>query len=378
MNEGILPHGAHSSNNLIPAPSQGELFMDETALGKLSRAQLQKVAKTHGVKANMKSTVIIRELVRLSKVVPLLQDEESEEPPRKKSRTTEVGCPAAGPSTRTIDLPLVASFDPPIIKEDAPTPILILAEENKTPTKATRHTGVISTDILTGKSPSLSPLVASSNEHLAADDDSSDSGGSYLSYASPSRQRSPVSSRSGTPPPEEPQLLSRAVDIMKQIAADDQRILVQAAALRQRAAGLKEQARKVRDVLRVEQGRRVRLEAYFTYWREITPEWPKDWIYEEGEEDLIRTERVLRTMTPPLPSTGPTGPPTLSFDGRDAPNSHRVLRRRQLQPRHKTHEQENGAAAPPAEVEQANKHANHLPSPQFTTKGRPTKRKQFT
>lgn len=227
--------------------------------------------------------------------------------------------------------------DPPIIKEDAPTPILILAEENKTLTKATRHTGVISTDSLTGKSPSLSPLVASPNEHPAADDDSSDSGGSYLSYASPSRQRSPVSSRAGTPPPEEPQLLSRAVDIMKQIAADDQRILVQAAALRQRAAGLKEQAREVRDVLRVEQGRRVRLEAYFTYWREITPEWPKDWIYEEGEEDLIRTERVLRTMTPPyvphcpsltrvsydfvdrLPSTGPTGPPTLSFDGRDAP-----------------------------------------------------------
>lgn len=45
MNEGILPHGAHSSNNLTPAPSQGELFMDETTLGKLSRAQLQKVAK---------------------------------------------------------------------------------------------------------------------------------------------------------------------------------------------------------------------------------------------------------------------------------------------------------------------------------------------
>ncbi|KAG2093914.1 uncharacterized protein F5147DRAFT_419513 [Suillus discolor] len=262
--------------------------------------------------------------------------------------------------------------------EDAPTPILILAEENKTPTKATRHTGVISTDNLMRKSPSLSPLVASPNEHPAADYDSSDSGGSYLSYASPSRQRSPVSSRTGTPPPEEPRLLSRAVDIMKQITADDQRILNQAATLRQRAAGLKEQASKVRDVVRVEQGRRVRLEAYFAYWREITPQWPKDWIYEEGEEDQIRTERVLRTMPLPLPSTGPTGPPTLSFDGRDAPNSHRELRRRQLQPRHKTHEQKNGAAAPPAEVEQADKHANHLPSPQFTNKGRPAKRKHST
>jgi hypothetical protein len=94
-------------------------------------------------------------------------------------------------------------------------------------------------------------------------------------------------------------MLNRAVDIMKQITVDDQRVLAQAAALRQRAAGLKEQAKNVRDVVRAERGRRVRLEAYFTYWREIAPKWPKDWIYEEGEEDRMRTERVLRAMTPP-------------------------------------------------------------------------------
>ncbi|KAG1771604.1 hypothetical protein EV702DRAFT_1136723, partial [Suillus placidus] len=94
-------------------------------------------------------------------------------------------------------------------------------------------------------------------------------------------------------------LLNRAVNIMKQISADDQRVLIQAAALRQRAAGLKEQAKNVRDVVRAERGRRARLEAYFTYWREIAPNWPKDWIYEEGEEDQIRTERVLKAMTPP-------------------------------------------------------------------------------
>ncbi|KAG2343558.1 hypothetical protein BDR05DRAFT_962611 [Suillus weaverae] len=373
MNEALLPHGGHSSGNPISAP--GKIAMDEDALGKLSRAQLQKVAKAHGVRANMKSAVIVRELVKLGKVVPLPQDEASEEPPRKKLRTTEESRPAAHPSRRTIDLPVDTSFDPPIIQEDAPTSVLILAAENKTPTKAAGDAGGIAPDNLAGKSSSLSPLVESPNRDPAAEDDSSDSGGSYLSYASLNQQqyyKSPVSSRAGTPPPEESHLLNRAVSIMKQITADDQRVLVQAAALRRRAAELKEQARNVRDVVRAERGRRVRLEAYFTYWREIAPSWPKDWIYEEGEEDQIRTERALKAMTPPLPSTGPTGPPTLSFDGRDAPNSHRELRRRQLRPRQEARTQKTGVVAPAAEVEQ---HPNRLPSPQFTTKGRAAKRK---
>ncbi|KAG2739951.1 hypothetical protein P692DRAFT_20913590 [Suillus brevipes Sb2] len=243
--------------------------MDETTLGKLSRAQLQKVAKDHGVKANMKSVVIIQELVKLSKTVPPLQDEESEEPQRKKAKTTEERHPAAGPSTQTIDLPVDTSSDPPIIQEDAPTPVLILAAENKTPTKAAEHTGGVAPDNLAGNSPSLSPLLESPNEHPAAKaENSSNSGDSYLSYGSPSQQQyygSPVSSRAGTPPPEEPHMLNRAVSIMKQITTDDQRILAHATALRQRAADLREQAKNVRDVVRAERGRRERLEAYFTY-----------------------------------------------------------------------------------------------------------------
>ncbi|KAG2355939.1 hypothetical protein BDR07DRAFT_1613421 [Suillus spraguei] len=378
MNKVLLPHGARSSNNPIPAPAPGNIVMDEDTLGKLSRAQLQKVAKAHGVKANMKSAVIITELMKLSKVVPLLKDKESEQPPRKKSRMTKERQPAAGPSTRIIDLPADTGFDPPIIQEDAPTPVLILAAEIKTPIKAAGHTGVISPGHLAEKSPSLSPLIQIPNAQQAAEDDSSDSGSSFLSYASSSRQqyhKSPVSSRAGTPPPAGPQLLNRAVNIMKQIMTDDQRILVQAAALRQRAAGLKEQARNVRDIVRAERGRRERLEAFFTHWRQIAPEWPKDWIYKEGEEDQMRTERVLKTMTPPLPSTGPTGPPTLSFDGRDAPNPHRELRRRQLQPRQEAREKRKVSADPAVEPGQC---ANSLPSSQLTTKGTAVKRKHCT
>ncbi|KAG1903273.1 uncharacterized protein F5891DRAFT_94017 [Suillus fuscotomentosus] len=217
------------------------------------------------------------------------------------------------------------SFDYPIIQEDPPKSILILAAV--TPVKAVGNASGIALQNLAGKSPSLSPLLLESPKgHLAVDDNSSDSGGSYLSYESPSQQgcdKFPVSPRTGMPPPEEPRMLSRAVKIMRQITADDQRVLAQATALRRRAAGLKEQAKNVRDVIRAERGRRERLEAYFTYWREIAPRWPKDWIYEKGEEDQIRTERVFKAMTPTLLSTGPTGPPTLSFDGRDAPDSHR-------------------------------------------------------
>ncbi|KAG2750849.1 hypothetical protein P692DRAFT_20831501 [Suillus brevipes Sb2] len=345
--------------------------MDEATLAKLSRAQLQKVAKAHKVKANMKSALIIRELVKLC--IPLLPDEESEEPPRKKSRTS--GPPAAGPSRRTVDLPMDTGSDYPIIQEDPPTPALLLAAV--TPVKAAGDAAGIVPQNLARKSPSLSPLLQSPNGQPAAEDNSSDSGGSYLSYGSPSQQvyyKSPVSSRAGTPPPEEPEMLDRAVNIMKQIIADDNRVLAHAAALRQRAAGLKEQAKNVRDVVRAERGRRVRLEAYFVYWREIAPKWPKDWIYEEGEEDQMRTERVLKGMTPPLPSTGPTGPPTLPFDGTDAPDSHRELRRRKLQPRQEARGQGNGTAPLPGEDQQGEQ-SNRLPSPQLTTKGRAAKRK---
>jgi hypothetical protein len=45
---------------------------------------------------------------------------------------------------------------------------------------------------------------------------------------------------------------------------------------------LREQAANVRDVVRAEQGRRERFEAYFKHWREISPTWPKEWIHDEG------------------------------------------------------------------------------------------------
>lgn len=147
------------------------------------------------------------------------------------------------------------------------------SELTDAPILASRNPADVAAENSAGTSRGPWPILKS---HEALQDDIGDSG-SDLSYASKNGlYNSPVSSRAGTPPLAEPKMLQRAVKIMNQITADDQRILAQIAALRERAAMLKEQAQKVRDVVRAEEGRRVRLETYFTYWREIAPEWPKE------------------------------------------------------------------------------------------------------
>jgi hypothetical protein len=79
-----------SASNPVPAPCTAKLDIDEAILCKLSRAELQKFAKVcftllvtdatdisidlkqeNKVKANMKSKLIIQELLKLCKVVPL-------------------------------------------------------------------------------------------------------------------------------------------------------------------------------------------------------------------------------------------------------------------------------------------------------------------
>jgi hypothetical protein len=90
MNEAPLGihhgRGTRTTENPNPAPCTGKLDTDEATLRKLSRAELQKLAKVrlallvmdtsdvdskqeNKVKANMKSESIITELVKLCKVV---------------------------------------------------------------------------------------------------------------------------------------------------------------------------------------------------------------------------------------------------------------------------------------------------------------------
>lgn len=170
---------------------------------------------------------------------------------------------------------------------------------NTAPIIACRNAADVTAENPKGTLQGLSPVLESQAGHSPPEDDASDSG-SNLSYASKDhRYNSPDSSRAGTPPLEEPKMLERAVNIINQTTADDQCILSQIAALRERAATLQGQAKKVRDAVRAERGRRERLEAYFTYWQETTPEWPTEWLYEEGEEkEEIKTKKM--PAMPPL------------------------------------------------------------------------------
>ncbi|KAG2350751.1 hypothetical protein BDR05DRAFT_954862 [Suillus weaverae] len=287
MNDVPPHHVAHTSKHLILATCPGTPDMDEATLRKLTRVKLQKLAKENKIKANMKSETIIQELLKLYKVVPLHQDEGSKEPLRKSiedqppsERASEEIPPVAGPSAQLMDIPMDTSLDHPSTQEGPQKSVL--SAEKSAPITVARDVADVASVNSAGVLQDLSPVLESHTGHPAPGDDTSDAD-SYLSYAS--QHGSPLSSRSGTPPLAKPQMLNRAVGIMNQITSDDQRILGQIAALRKRAKMLREQAKNVRDVVRAEQGRRKRLEPYFTYWREISPTWPKEWIYDEGEEE---------------------------------------------------------------------------------------------
>ncbi|KAG0700656.1 hypothetical protein DFH29DRAFT_876423 [Suillus ampliporus] len=310
MNGASLHHGAHTSKDPIPAPCPGTLDVDEATLRKLTRAKLQKLAKENKVKANMKSDTIIQELLKLCEVVPIHQNEESEEPPRKRLRTSlpdqppsgpprrvsKDTPPVAGPSTQIMDVPVDKNlYHPP--PQDVPQRSAVKTE-NTVPIIAARNAddnfAANSSPISTSQGPS--PSLKIHTTPPVPEDGTSDSA-SDLSYASQHNYNPPVSSRVGTPPPEEPMMVKRTVNMMNHITSDDQRTLAEIAALHERAKMLREQAQKARDVVRAEQGRRERLDIYFTYWREISPIWPRDWIY-EGKEEQIKFWQ--RNEYPPL------------------------------------------------------------------------------
>ncbi|KAG1783571.1 hypothetical protein EV702DRAFT_4470 [Suillus placidus] len=285
MNNVPSHHFAHTSKHLILATCPGTPNMDEATLRKLTRVKLQKLAKENKIKANMKSETIIQELLKLYKVVPLHQDEGIKELPKKRLRTSiedqppsgplrrasEEIPPVAGPSTQLMDMPLDTSLDHPSTQEGPQKSVL--SAEKSAPITVARNVADVASANSAGVLQEPSPVLESHTGHPAAGDDTSDAD-SYLSYAS--QHGSPLSSRSGTPPLAKPQMLNRAVGIMNQITSDDQRALGQIAALRKRAKMLREQAKNVRDVVRAEQGRRKRLEAYFTSWRENSPTWSKE------------------------------------------------------------------------------------------------------
>ncbi|KAH7883205.1 hypothetical protein F5I97DRAFT_1903058 [Phlebopus sp. FC_14] len=242
----------------IPAPatasgSSTKSKITEASLRKLPRAELQKLARENGIRANMKSEMIIRDLLKVG--------------PENKGLRTEEDTSEASPAKKKAKM-----------AED-PTPRLPPTPESQTVAltdDATKH-------LYEALSGALQQPATESQEDYPMEDDNlysaSDSGGSHVTQPD---YATPVSSRSGTPLPSSISQLERSVRIMQEISEQDQAMIAQIAQLREKAAQLRKQTQDIRDVVRAEQGRRERMEAFFTYWTEIEEGWHRKWLWGEA------------------------------------------------------------------------------------------------
>ncbi|KAH7910981.1 hypothetical protein BJ138DRAFT_38708 [Hygrophoropsis aurantiaca] len=245
---------------------------NETDLRSLSRVNLQKLAKTHNIKANQKSEILIRILLKIN-------EELSREHPIELSA-----------DTRATVLLTPKSQSVALARPDQPGP----SRQNISPPahelNASSGVDVGETE---GKESDLSSVVSQDTQ--------------------PTYATQPSCSDASTPPFSEIRELERAVKIMRNITTADKIYLNQISSLNEAAAQFRKHAAELRAVLRAEKGRRIRMEAYFTYWREIEPEWPKESIYGETAKELeVPPEFLMRNLTPV------SGPPTIPLE-RQAP-----------------------------------------------------------
>ncbi|KAH7927459.1 hypothetical protein BV22DRAFT_1031799 [Leucogyrophana mollusca] len=245
--------------------------MDETSLRKLSRAELQKLAKANGVKANQKSELLVQALMKIDEGKSKDNPEEIASidvratlPLTPKSQSAALGA-AAGPSIDD------SGAEGPGVPNDA-----VVDEPDDEGSDAS---SVVSQD-------------------------------TQLTYAT-----QPSCSRASTPPLTEICELERAVRIMRSISSADQVYLTQIDALNDAAAQFRKHAEELRAVLRAEKGRRIRMESYFTYWRDIEPEWPREWIYGKPSNQEIPPELMMRNLTPV------SGPPTIPLGQKATPGN---------------------------------------------------------
>lgn len=122
------------------------------------------------------------------------------------------------------------------------------------------------------------PTVVSYDKDLFSGTESEMTEEEQLDFATP------ISTRSETPPPANVNDLTRCVKIMREISAQDVAILDEVTGVRETAAKLRKRARDVRELVKAENGRRERMEAYFRYWQEIEPTWDREWFC--GENDV--------------------------------------------------------------------------------------------
>ncbi|KIJ65919.1 hypothetical protein HYDPIDRAFT_27134 [Hydnomerulius pinastri MD-312] len=257
----------------------------------------RKLAREHKVKANVKSEIIIQELLKLQvpKKSRLAEDDHEEGPSKKRVKREEISHaqPPPAPDSQTAlaanaaqnalhELPIEA----PIEAAQPPPPV---AEEEQ----------------------ERQPVPNEYDEALYSGTESD------MTEVTQPGYDTPVSSRASTPQPAYVYDLERSVKIMQEISAKDQALLVQIAAMREAAAKLRQRARDIREMAKAERGRRERMEAFFMYWQNIEYPWDKKWLWgpkgappsEDGEEDGEKEDEgeAMQVDEPAVP----IGPPTI-------------------------------------------------------------------
>lgn len=280
--------------------------LSETSLRKLPRAELQKLAKERGMKANVKSEQIIQTLLKpenTKKNARPAENDHRQGPPKKKARHTNITPEQLLPASE----PRVV----PLIDEDAHRPRLqqtVHSVPSITPVTNSRDEARACSRQQQTVDPSPQPSAAtveavSPNDPVLDPDLFSDTDSEMTDITQPS-YATPRSSRACTPLPSEIHQVQRAVEIMQHISRNDQTMIAEIARLRETAAKLRKQTQDIRDVVNCERGRRERMEAYFTYWNKMEGTWPRKWLYGEA----MVPAKYLR----PEGGDAITGPPTLT------------------------------------------------------------------
>ncbi|KAF8839089.1 hypothetical protein BDN67DRAFT_798078 [Paxillus ammoniavirescens] len=284
----VAPKAVRKHEPVPPTPSNssGTRSLSEVSLRKLSRIELQKLAREHKVKANLKSDVIIQELLKrqVPKSSRHAEDDPEEGPSRKRVKREDDAQP--------IELP--------------PTPE---TQEALLETQCPRETHIqVPVEAQPPRPPSPPRPASVSQEEDRAKDLVFDEGlfsgtESEMTEVSQNGYNTPISSRSSTPFPSYVYDLERSVTIMQEISAKDQALLSQVATLRETAAKLRKRAGDVRDIVKAQRTRRERMDTYFRYWQQMDPDWHRQWLY--GEK--MMPEYLLRLRD----DDAPAGPPTI-------------------------------------------------------------------
>ncbi|KAI6009845.1 hypothetical protein EDC04DRAFT_2906390 [Pisolithus marmoratus] len=291
---------------------------NERSLRKLPRTQLQKLAKERGMRANVKSEQIIQTLLKpehTKKNARPADDDHEQGPPKKKGGHTRIAPEQLLPAPESQFVPLGAEVahrpqmqravdsgvvTPSHVTKDWPDPFhpVVSPHDEVSTGLPQQQTVDPSSQPLATTVEAVSPTDPVLDPDLFSDTDSEMTDITQPSYATPR------SSRACTPLPSEVHQVQRAVDIMQHISRNDQTMIAEIARLRETAAQLRKQTQDIRDVVHCEQGRRERMEAYFTYWNKIEGTWPRKWLYGEA----MVPAKYLR----PAGRDEIIGPPTLA------------------------------------------------------------------